>query len=358
MPGPVFLMLLQVAAQTPPATDYVVHGEIVPDHGASSGDRRIVYRSGNLMRTEWTLYRDRSGTTYVDFARRLSLEVLRDREGTPTRVTIQSSARLSADARRRATGRRDRALGEDCAVWRVFEENSASGREICETVDGIMLWNAFWYPPGNRTVFYERATAIERRAVRPEEVLPSATLFALALEPPPPRGTDGASSDFEVEMVGARRTDGSYVQRRHAGFSSRESRELGLHSIETDNGAIRVSYSETEAGLPVSMQIIRSASGPRRGRVFQWENVPGRAPERLLGETCIWQENVAIRGTDQFYECRTADGIPLKTEANFEWTGLRRFTARRLSRRPLADADFAPPARALDWATWGITPAP
>jgi hypothetical protein len=302
----------------------------------------------------------RSETDYTDLASSRVVSATRDAHGVMQSVTIGP---LFDPARRLPpTGRRDRVLGESCSIWRVTRERLGSQSEICETADGILLREAFWYSPGNRTVTYMAATAIERRPVRADEVLPPRDLLALARDGPAPAAistnTPTGPGDYEVEMVGDAPADGRYVLRRHAGFSSREIWDRDEHSLAVDNGAVSISYSETAARRPLSMQITRAAYGPRLGRVFQWENVPGRAPEHLLGETCVWQENVAIRGTDQHYECRTADGVPLKTQTNFEWTGLQRFTARRLSRRPLRDADFAPSARALDWATWGITPAP
>lgn len=361
MSAAVLALLFQLASFAPPqATDYVVHLEIVPGHDASSGDRRIVYRAGSLIRTDWTLYQDSTGSTYVDLARGLSVSASRNREGVLTGVTIHPSADLSSGRRQRRlpTGRHDRVLGESCTIWRILEENAGSGSEICETADGILLWRAFWYPPGNRTVMYERATAVERRSVRREELLPPRTLLALAAEPPATGAAGMAGPDYEVEMAGEDRADGSYVLRSHGSFFSQERRERGEHSFYVSNRAVRVSYSETDAGRPLSLEINRVGTRPFDALVARWERVPGRAPERVLGETCTWQDNMAIRSDEQNYECRTADGIALKTETGGHWGPVRHFTARRLSRRPLADADFAPPARALDWAAWGITPAP
>ena len=354
------VLMLQLAdlAASPPAGDQVVHFEVVERHGASSGDRSTLYRSGNLSRTEGTQYGNTRWSSYVDRTRGLDVFASRNRDGTLLRVRIDRP--VSQPQQRLPTGRHDRALGEDCTIWRLVAENGMAGTEMCETTDGVPLWEAFWYPHSDdRTVMYKRATAIERRSVRPAEVLPPRDLLALAFAPVAPVRQGAAEPDHEVEMVGDDPADGDYVTRRHGPYSSVARRTPEGRSLRVSNGTIAVTYDENETGQPRSLEIARSSENPFQRAVPRWERVPGRPRVRLLGETCTWQEDTAIQSTDRFYACRTADGIVLKTEATFHWTSrTQRFTARRVSRRSLNDADFAPPARILDWAFWGITPAP
>jgi hypothetical protein len=352
------VLLFQLDSLAPSrAADHVVQLEVVEGRG-SAGDRSIVYRSGNLIRSDSTQYGRSTWNTYTDLARGLVVSSARDSNGDLERVGIDRA--LALPRRLPPTGRRDRALGESCTVWRLTQENRDTGTEICETDDGILLWEAFWYPrPTDRTVMYRRATAVERRAVRPAELLPPRDLLALALTPPPATPAAATEPDYEVEMAGEDPAEGHYVLRRHGRFFSNVRQASGERVQYVGNGAVTVEFREDEAARPLSLSIQRAGSGPFDRIIARWERVPGRRPERLLGETCTWQENVAIQSMDWDHECRTADGITLKTESWSHWTQrTRRFTARRVSRRPLSETDFAPPARALDWAHWGLTPVP
>jgi hypothetical protein len=352
-----FVLLVQLANVTPspPPEGLVVHFEIVEGLDASSGDRSIVYRSGNLIHTDSTIYGESTASEYVDRARGRVVTASRDRNGALLGVSVRID-QFASQARRIPTGRHDRALGEDCTIWRLMEEPTGLDTEICETADGIPLWEAFWYPhPDDRTVMYKRATAIERRSVSPAELLPPRDLLALALAPVSPAQTGTGEPDYEVEMVADDPADGTYVTRRHGRFSSVARHVPGERSLQVSNGAISVFYEESEAGQPRSLEIRRR--GERRAS--RWVRATGRPAAHLLGETCTWQEDAAFASTDQTYYCRTADGIPLKRETSHEWTGhTERFTARRLSRGSLNDADFAPPTRIFDWAFWGVSAAP
>ncbi|HTU13175.1 MAG TPA: hypothetical protein VMG08_19965 [Allosphingosinicella sp.] len=358
------VLLLQLASHVPPrAVDHVSRIEVVTDYGASSGDRSIVYRSGQHVRVDGMQYGRIRGSSYRDLARGLVVSTAVDADGALLTVTIAPPYNQSR--RLPPTGRRDRVIGEECAIRRVADERMGSNYELCETEDGIPLSYAFWYPrDGDRIVMYERATAVERRPVRPEEVLPPRDLLARVSAAPASAAAPAAQAvpDHEVEMVADDPADGSYVQRHHGRhFSERRSSPEG-RSLRTGNGALSFSYREDPAGRPLSLEITRGGATrlDRRIRLeLRWEPVLGRPPEHVLGETCTWQDNAAVRSTDRHHYCRTADGITLKTEAWFHWTGhTQRFTARRLSRAPLRDEDFALPGHVLQWGHWGITPAP
>jgi hypothetical protein len=351
------VLLVQLAnfAPSPAPEGLVVHFEFAEGLDAASSGRSIVYRSGSLIHTDSTIYGDRTASEYVDRARGRFVTASRDRNGALLRVSVWIDQSAS-QARRIPTGRHDRALGEDCTIWRLMDP-AGLDTEICETADGIPLWEAFWYPrPDDRTVMYQRAIAIERRSVGPAELLPPRNLLALALALAPlsPVQTVAAEPDYEVEMVADDPADGTYVTRRHGRFSSIARHMPGQRSLQVSNGTISVFYEENETGQPRSLEIRRR--GERRPS--RWVPVAGRPVAYVLGETCTWQEDAAFGSTDPTQYCRTADGIPLKRETYHEWTGhTERFTAHHVSRGLLNDADFAPPARILDWAFWGISPA-
>ena len=232
MSAAALVLLLQLASYaSPQAVDHVVHLEIVGRHGASSGDRSIFYRSGSLIRIDSSSYGRTTESNYIDLARGLTVSALRDRDGGLQRVTI----RRPFDRPRRLppTGRQDRALGEGCTIWRLTDERMGGNTEICETADGILLWQAFWYPhSADRTVMYRRATAVERRPVRPEEILPPRNLLARVLaEPSSGTPVTEPKPDHEVEMVGDDPQDGSYVLRHHGRFFSNARRTPDERSL-------------------------------------------------------------------------------------------------------------------------------
>src|SRR5688572_24959173 len=116
------VLLVQLAnfAPSPPAVDLVVHYEIVAGHGASSGDRSTVYRSGSLSRTDGTLYRNSTWSSYFDRARGLVVSASRSPDGTLLGMSVRIDQSVRQPQRRLPTGRHDRALGEDCTIWRLI----------------------------------------------------------------------------------------------------------------------------------------------------------------------------------------------------------------------------------------------
>lgn len=120
------------------------------------------------------------------------------------------------------------------------------------------------------------------------------------------------------------------------------------------------SYSEEADGRPLTFDVTRIPNTLTTLLADNWAPVRGRRPERILGERCTWQVYTSVLQSDPDQSCRTADGIPLKTEQHREEDRSRVdvHVARSLSRRPLADADFALPARLFGWAAWGTAPAP
>lgn len=354
----VLVLLLQSWTLLPPtAADHVVTMERTPRQSLPRGvGRTVVHRSGTLLREDVTY---RSGVTraYVNLARNTSVVLGLDDEGRTVGFAISANGLSPIPGYRRLapTGRRDREGGKDCGISRMVMNIMPSGYEVCETADGIQLWRATWYPAGGSTRMESRATTIERRPVLPAEVLPPRDLLALTGRVAS-RGATG-EADYEVHLTA--QSDESYrlVLRRRGGLRAREwwsPNESRWLDVTGDAAALR--FAETKRGQPLMLSLNLQE---RPQSTDRWEVAGNRQPEQLLGETCIWLRDRMPPNEDGQSECRTRDGIPLMTETRSHNGGMvTRSVARSFSRRTPDLAHFTPPARALDWGTWGITPAP
>lgn len=311
--------------------------------------RRTIARSGSWVKDE-RAYPDGVETTYSDFASGTSFTLRRNREGAVEKLDVERNfePRGQYEVRRQATGRRDSVLGEPCEIWVLVNTLVQPEMESCESADGIILWGRFL---GR---FSPRALSVERRPIRPEEVRPPADLFALAPWPGRGAGASAGAVGYEVTLVASGRGEGRVRILRDQGdlHSSRSEHEDGRFQSASD-GASRFLYLVDAGGRPRRLEVERLA-----GRyVARWEPVPGRPPEQVLGESCIWQDDSNTWTSDPSHECRTADGVPLMRETRWHYTGdVQIERARSVTRLPLAEADLAPPAEALDWASWGVTP--
>jgi hypothetical protein len=310
--------------------------------------RRTITRSGSWAKDEHA-YADHSETIYSDFASGTSFTLRRNRAGVLERLLIERDfeTRGRSGMRRARTDRRDTLLGETCEIWTVTSRLLSTETETCETADGIMLWRRFL----DRVS--PRAVSVERRAVRPEEVRPPAGLFAEAPWPTLDRRSAAGAVGYEVQLAVGR--DDMTALRGQGGNVSGWSRDPrdGL-SVWGTGGDRRFSYRADAKGRPVRLEVDLHGD---RGYVARWEAVAGRPPRRVLGESCIWQDDANTWSSDESFDCRTADGIPLLLETSWHWTGETEIKrARSLARRPLTDADMAPPPGTRDWASWGVTP--
>ena len=201
------------------------------------------------------------------------------------------------------------------------------------------------------------AISVERRPVRPEEVRPPLDLFALVQWPrlDPARA---AERGHEVLLTSRLRGAQRALLRGQGNFASSRQEGRGSEGVyySGSDGRVRYAYHVDERGRAVRLEagLVR----PRGwGGNARWEAVPGRRPQRVLGERCIWQDETSIRSTDIHYECLTADGIPLMTETHWHWTGETEIErARSIVRRPLIETELNPPPEARRWLTWLVTP--
>ena len=340
------------------AADHVATMEVrtgsrfpISDHGS------LVIRSGPRIREE-RLARTESEVHFSDFSTGFSFSILRDPEGAIQHLRIErfpaSDARHAY--RRTRTGRADTPAGLACDIWIVPNANGSGGEEVCETEDGIQLWRGAGDP--HRVV----TASFARRQVRPEEVRPPRDFMRLipwtnAL------GRASPDGDYEIRMTPEPGSAGGATEllfRRHGGTSyGRSAFADGLRTYWLRNDAALIVYSEEADGRPLIFDVTRIPNSLITLLADNWAPVPGRRPERVLGERCTWQVYTSVMN-DPNRSCRTADGIPLKTEQQREGDSSKVdvYVARSLSRRPLADADFALPARIFDWAAWERAPAP
>lgn len=356
------VLAAQAAAAPPPgaeklparAVDHVVTmDERRADCATCPLHRRTIARSGSWVRDERTFH-DGIETIYSDFASGTSFTLHRSRDGALETLLVERNFEPGGQyrVRREATGRRDNALGEPCEIWALSSALLGTATESCETADGIMLWNRY------RDRVSPRAVSVERRPVRPEEVRPPADLFALVQWPRLDReAVPGAG--YEVVLTLRRRgVERTTILRRHGNLilNRQEGRDDGGVYLSAGDGTASYVYhvdpqgraTRLEAGLPR----LRGWGGSPR-----WEAVPGRRPQRVLGEVCTWQDETSVWSSDVQYDCRTADGVPLMTETQWHWTGeIEIQRARRVVRRSLTEADLTPPPEARDWANWGVAP--
>ena len=343
----------------PAAADHVVVMGVVESPGIGSGpNRRTTMRSGQWVREE-RAYADRTETAYADLAAGTTYRIERDPAGAVRRLTVEryrAGDRFHAVARA-ATGRRDTALGEACEIWTITGQYYHV--ESCETADGIQLWSRHPSPGAGPDIFAARALSIERRPVRPEEVRPPPDFFRLA---PWPAVSAGGEPGYEVRLVSTTRGEArrQVVRRQGDAGSARSDSDDGTRYFSAGNARAHFYYRAERDGRPIELKVELWSASPFGGafrRPDRWQPVRGRRPRTVLGERCTWQDETSIQSTDIHYECRTADGIPLMLEDDWEWDDVTDiWTARSLDRRPLTQADMAPPAAAVDWAAWGMAP--
>jgi hypothetical protein len=263
----------------------------------------------------------------------------------------------------RNTGERQTHLGESCTVWEVSRSNTGIPGDSgithlsCITDDGIEIWQKSL--SSRDVISSAEATQIERRPVSPGEVRPPRSLLALEwpdrdlLPPTPPE-----KPDHEVVIEMRYSTGGTAIRtvRRHGPwqFTEETAGKQRTIVIVHDLQQIWLRYSSDESGAPKSLSVQRPTAERATIPAASRQPVDPDRTEVVLGETCRWFDMMPGSADGGSAACLTEDGIALKEE-NWFWGGHpRKWTAIRVTRRPIAIDEIKPPAELLSPQTWGI----
>lgn len=329
--------------------------------------RRELVRSGRWLREGSDL-----AAVHSDFESGTSITYARDGSGGYRYVSIGRTATTDSYSRyrRERTGGRDRALGEDCEIWRLVRVNSEPyGAEVlsCDTHDGIQLWTRTQNMDTHQLIFETRTLSFRRRRVAQSEALPPADLLRWAdwRDLPPPSGAPPPSAplEYDLRLAEAGDTGGerSRIMRRRGPWTYLEQvRQDTNRSVTLDNRIVILSYEAEADGRPIRLVLRRLPAD--RLQVMEgaaYVRVDPPASERVIGETCFWSERdlghgVVTSGSHRL--CLTADGLPLRISSHHRVT-IADLTATALTRGPPPLAALMPPREAFDWARWGIRPA-
>jgi hypothetical protein len=271
----------------------------------------------------------------------------------------------------RNTGERQTHLDESCTVWDVWRSKlERPGQELshlsCITDDGIEVWQKTVSSKDdvNASAVTEH---VERRPVAPDEVRPARTLLVLDWwnQNPPALGAQTIPDNETVMELSEDSAKG--------GKSIRTTRRLGPWQFleETADGTRRslrithdsqrmwlMNHASGKPGVPESLTIVRAVPAPAESptptvQAISIQKDLDRA-ETVLGETCRWFDMMPSMTDGGRRTCLTKDGIVLKDEISGRVMGLRRWTAIRVTRRPITIDEIKPPAELLMPQTWGI----
>jgi len=346
----------------------VLYSEIT---GGGVEKRLSLVRSGRWLRES-----DGVSVNHADFGSGTSVRYERDEAGQYRQMTIGRVATTDPDSRyrREPTGRRDRALGEDCAIWRLVRVGDTDRDPLdelsCETRDGIQLWTRTVSTRAGLVITQTRTLSFRRRTVRSAEVRPPADLLRwaywrdlapLGTAPAQPR----AQFDYDLRLADAANQGAVKwrIMRRRGPWTYQESVQWAAHRryVALDNRRIVLSYEAEAGGRPVSLAITRlSPEQVLANDDTAHRRIVPPESEQVIGEACLWSDNVShggvvvISGSNR--ECLTADGLPLRVTSHHRvWHA--NLTATALSRASPPLAAMMPPDEAFDWARWGIRPA-
>jgi hypothetical protein len=374
----VLLLLLVGAEPRPPpvppqhytaptrAVDHVaqvVRGEGL---GPRQQGRASMMRHGHWLRED-RVEEGRPSTVHSDFATGTSFTYVHDAQGGYRHVWI---VRVASTARRQRyqrvrTGRRARALGARCEIWdtREIGEPAGEGPEAlsCDTADGVTLWTRTGSARYGTVFSNTRTLSFARRPVAAAAAEPPRDLLRLDFlrAGEGPRGDAGP--DYRVELVsraGASSPASRRILQRHGDWRSTDRWQAdGSRWLHMYSRAASLIYEQEANGRPVMLQASRAPPGQLEMVEPAWLPMADRPAETVLGETCRWMRPTTIMSDSAYYECRAADGAPLRIEER-SWGSGALFTATAVSRRRLSPAAFAPPASAVNWAAWGVTGRP
>ena len=198
-----------------------------------------------------------------------------------------------------------------------------------------------------------------RRPLEPGDVPSDLLSLSRWLRAPAASADVGASADYEIVlqvdytppgMAPAIRT-----MRRHGDWLYIEEMAGGIRrNLKITSQSARFSmhfFAEYYSSLE-SLLLHRLPAEPTQLPASMVPKDLNRS-EQILGETCEWfdvEPGVTDGGLE---ECRTPDGILLKSNA-WGWGSQQIFTAVRLSRRPVRLQEVMPPAALLDPKSWGL----
>ena len=283
------------------------------------GPTQIIRQHGGWKRIETEDVKSR-GRWYETTDGRASISVIWGADGRPTMLLGSLKSRFDAQilAARHTTGETRVVAGERCRVWRSeyrYRFNPDPIRESgCTTADGITLWRG--YEHGSEWI----ATRLERRHVAPADVAPPIQWLDPTSWMDRPDAT-AVNPGFQVILrpIAERSGKGRWIVERSGPWTSTrtrdEARAMRHDTLTDESRRFAFTYTSDRGGQSVSLQR-RSSDQPPFSPAA--EHASHLADQRVLGEGCSWW--VPNRDMeDVVYECRTADGAPLKTRN--EWDG-------------------------------------
>lgn len=348
-------------APFPTVADYVV--TMVGDHGQPREYVRTVMHHGAWTRVDHKSIFHHT-TAYFSPAGSIDIQLHRSARANNEVVSawfVRSDIRpVGWGYEPRNTGERQTVLGETCTVWNVDPVRSS-----CITDDGIELWSKVVFG-GYEILSSVEATRIERRPIAPDDVMPddarrARDLLALGpwLRPAATSADIPEGADYEVVMQAQTLRDSTPLirtTRRHGGWTYVE---------ETSGGARRQLTIENQGARFRMQYIMKDTDSLERLNLSRLPDEPARAPtgavpkdmtraEQVLGETCEWFDVWPGTMDGGLEECRTSDGITLKS-ALYGWgDSSDTFTAVRFARRPLSLQQVMPPPELFDPKHWGL----
>ncbi len=238
--------------------------------------------------------------------------------------------------------RRERALGENCFVWKmgyVASYLASINRLDCIANDGITLWSRFYSRSGVVGDSWQ-AISLDRRPQAVSDAKPPADMLDWSrwhqLEKT--KTSQPLENDFEVVLDGGGMSSSI---RRHSDVTLIDTKYAnGVRHLELSGPTITLHYGTL--GGSRSLIIRRHAPVAETGIKTLDRS------DFVLGEMCLWFDvggGIEDAGKS---ECQTVDGVPLKIE-QFSRGGHTSLTATRISRKSLGDRSTDPPADVFKW---------
>ncbi|MFY9289270.1 MAG: hypothetical protein WAP03_01015 [Methylorubrum rhodinum] len=275
----------------------------------------------------------------------------------------QDGERWQTDARR--TTERRLIAGERCTVWLVWHSlQQKLEKKSCVTEDGIEV--ASFTETDRGTLVLDEAVKVERRALRAEDVTPARHLFDPAFwfsQAELQASTADVTTKFNPnDEVRLKRSD-----------ETRPSARSGITEVRRRYGTVTSimtlkSDGEWQHKLSFGSRLLFVFQSDASGAYgsFSVTHLTGhdghvkmdRAPDIILGESCIWYDDAPGMMDASSHNCETPDGAVLKTVQRSR-SHLNEMTAQILRRGANQPADFSLPSNLSDMREWqrsGIRP--